>query len=115
MGHPSTCMWILLATLTAGCVSDRRDVGDAPLGVTEAPGEGGGDGGDDGAGGDGGAEPGDGSPDEPEACADGDVQECTIDVGVQNGKRTCFAGSQRCRDGRWGPCRYVPGRADDEG
>lgn len=114
MGHPSTCMWILVATLTAGCVSERRDVGDAPLGVVEAPGEGGGAG-DDGAGGGGGGDPGAEPRGEGDTCDDGDEQECIIDVGVQNGKRTCFAGSQRCRDGRWGPCHYVPGRGPDEG
>ena len=118
MGLRWTCVWILVAMSTAGCVSERRDTERAPAAIADGGGEGGseasteaGDGGQDAAGGGADAE----ARDEAAACEHGEEQECIVEVGEQGGKKTCFAGSRRCRDGRWGPCHYVPGQVDDEG
>ncbi len=101
---------LAVLALGASCTSERigqgDDDGDAAPSSSPSSTSGGGEDG-------GGGAPDDGSGDDA-SCDEGEVEACSVEVGVQNRIKTCLPGHRTCADGKWGYCRMDP-IADDEG
>ena len=102
MKHHLLSALIASGLVSTACVDERTDVDDPPGPAASEAAR------DEGEGGGGGAEP------DPGGCEPGAIEECLIDLGTQNGKKTCLPGERRCdAEGVWGRCRRNLGNGQD--